>query len=52
MLEDIKKERVKIYEIDDKKYTVISKCVDNTKSIDNLYSVLCRFAMSKLDANV
>ena len=52
MIGDAEKERIEVYEIEDKKYTVISKCVDNLNNIDTLYDVLCEFAVAKLNANV
>ena len=51
-MQDIEKERIEVYEIDNKKYTVISKCVENPNNIDRLYDVLCKFAISKLNASV
>lgn len=51
-MEDIKKERKEVYEIDNKKYTVISKCGENPNSIDMLYNVLCKVVISKLNSNI
>lgn len=48
MKQDIEREKVEVYEIENKKYTVISKCVENLNNIDRLYDVLCKFAVSKL----
>lgn len=51
MIQDDKKtKKVKTYEIDNKKYTIITSCVDGCESIDKLYDVLCKFAISKLDS--
>ena len=44
-----KKERVEIYEIEGKKYSVISRVIDNPKKIDRLYEVLVKFALAKLN---
>ena len=44
-----KKEEVHIYEIDGKKYTVISKVVDNPKSSDKLYEILAKYALRRLN---
>lgn len=41
-----------IYEIDNKKYKVISKCVDSPNNIEKLYDVLCEFVLSKLNGSV
>ncbi len=40
---------VEIYEIDNKKYTVITKCVNNVQNIDGLYDVICKYIVSKLN---
>ena len=39
MKDEINKERIEIYEIDGKKYTVISRVIDNPNNIDRLYEV-------------
>lgn len=44
-----KKEKTTIYEIDGKKYTVISKVVDNPKSADKLYEILAKYALRRLN---
>ena len=44
-----KKEKTTIYEIDGKKYTVISKVVDNPKSTDKLYEIVAKYALKKLN---
>ena len=44
----LKKEEVHFYEIDGKKYTVISRIVDNPKSIDKLYEILAQHALKRL----
>ncbi len=35
------------YEIDGKKYTAISKVIDNPNKIDGLYDVLAKFVLEK-----
>ena len=47
--EDKKEENTTIYEIDNKKYTVITRCVENVQSIDNLYNVICKYAVSQIN---
>ena len=42
-------EKLEIYEINNKKYTVITKYIDNSENIEKLYDVLCKFAISKLN---
>ena len=44
-----KKEEVHFYEIDCKKYTVISKVVDNLKSADKLYEILAKYVLRRLN---
>lgn len=44
-----KKEEVHFYEIDGKKYTVISKVVDDLKSADKLYEILANYALRRLN---
>ena len=51
MNNEIKKERREIYEIDGKKYTVISRDIDNPNNIDRLYDVLTKFALERLKDN-
>ena len=45
MVQDVKEE---IYEINEKKYKVITRCIENSQRADKIYNVLCRFAISKL----
>ena len=45
MVQDVREE---IYEINEKKYKVITRCIENSQSADKIYNVLCRFAISKL----
>ena len=54
MIQELENKKVQVYEIDNKKYTVISKSIENTENIEKLYNVLCKFAISKLNekANV
>lgn len=49
MNNEIKKEKREIYEIDGKKYTVISRVIDNPNNIDRLYEVLAKYALAKLN---
>lgn len=50
MLEEDKKiEYTTIYEIENKKYTVITKSIENIQNIDNLYEVICKYVISKLN---
>ena len=50
MVQDNKeKENTTIYEIDNKKYTVITKCVENVQNVNKLYDVICKYAISQID---
>lgn len=48
MVKDLKKQKEETYEINNKKYKVITKCIENSQSIDKMYSILCEVAISKL----
>ena len=47
--EDKKEENTTIYKIDNKKYTVITRCVEDVQNIDNLYNVICKYAVSQIN---
>lgn len=50
MVEDEQKEKnMTIYQIDNKKYMVITRCVENVQNIDKLYDVICKYAISKIN---
>ena len=50
MVQDEKSgQNVTTYEIDNKKYTVITKCADNAQNIDKLYEVICKYAISQIN---
>lgn len=53
MLQEIESEKqvIETYEINNKKYTVITKCVDN-KSTDELYHIVCKYIVDKLKERV
>lgn len=40
---------VTIYEIDDRKYTVITKCVENVQNMDKLYELICKYVISQIN---
>lgn len=42
-------EKIQIYEIDNKKYTVLTRCINNPNNADKLYNLLCKYAVSKLN---
>ena len=42
-------EKIQIYEIDNKKYTVITRCIENPNNEERLYNLLCKYALSKLN---
>lgn len=43
-----KQQNITTYEIDNKKYTVVTRCIDNSEELNKLYDVLCKFVMDKL----
>ncbi|MCI8587922.1 MAG: hypothetical protein HFJ49_04865 [Clostridia bacterium] len=43
-----KKQNVAIYEINNKKYTVITKCVENVQNTNKLYDVICKYVISQI----
>ncbi len=43
------KRNEEVYEINNKKYKVITSCIENSESIEKMYDVLCQFAISKLE---
>lgn len=49
MTQEKDRQKEEIYEINNKKYVVITKCIENSEDINKLYEVLCKFAISKLD---
>lgn len=40
-------ESITNYEIEDKKYTVITKTVEKPETIDKLYDIICQYIISK-----
>lgn len=47
-----KKEEKEIYEIDNQKYTVTTRTIENAKSLDNLYKAFSKYALNKLNATI
>ncbi|MBS5853667.1 MAG: hypothetical protein KIC56_00370 [Clostridium sp.] len=47
-----KRQNVTTYEIDNKKYTVITKCVENVQNSNKLYDVICKYAISQIESNL
>lgn len=48
MVQDIENQIEEIYEIDNRKYKVITRSIENSQSAEKMYDVLCKFAISKL----
>ena len=46
---DKKQQDITIYEIDNKKYTVISKCIENVQDTNKLYDIICQYVISQID---
>ena len=50
--ENEKKVNKVTYEINNKKYTVITSCIETVQNIDKLYEVICRYAISQIKQNL
>lgn len=48
----VRKEEKEVYEIDNKKYTVITRTIENAESLNNLYKAFSKYALKKLTTNV
>ena len=46
--DDKKRQDVTTYKINNKKYTVITKCVENVQNTNELYDIICKYAISQL----
>ncbi len=44
-----RKEIETTYEINNKKYTVITRSVENVQNVDKLYDVICKYAISLIN---
>ena len=44
-------EEREVYEIDNHKYTVTTRIIENAKSLDKLYEAFSRYALRKLNTN-
>ena len=38
-----------IYDVNNKKYTVITQCVENAENIEKLYDVICKYAIAQIN---
>ena len=51
MVQDDKiQQSVTNYELDNKKFIVITKCVENVPNIDKLYDIVCKYAVSQINS--
>mgnify|MGYP000308886743 CR=1 FL=1 len=46
--EDKKEENKTTYEVNNKKYTVITRCVENVQNRNELYEVICKYVISQM----
>lgn len=46
-----KQEEKEVYYIDDKKYTVTARTIENAKSLDKLYEAFSKYVLKKLSIN-
>lgn len=44
-------EEKEVYDIDNKKYTVIARTIENAESLDKLYEAFSKYALKKLSIN-
>lgn len=49
MVQDTKKEQIETYEIENKKYKVITRYIENSENIEKIYDVLSDIIISKLN---
>ena len=50
MVQDEKnRQNVTTYQIDNKRYTVITRTIDNAQNIDKLYDVICKYIISQIN---
>lgn len=47
-----KQEEKEVYEIDNKKYTVITRTIENAESLNNLYKAFSKYAIKKISINI
>ncbi|MBQ3409631.1 MAG: hypothetical protein IJH12_10570 [Clostridia bacterium] len=40
------------YEVDNHKYTVITRTIENKQSLDNLYKAFSKYALKKLNSKI
>lgn len=38
------------YELDNKKFIVITKCVESVQNIDKLYDIVCKYVVSQINS--
>lgn len=52
MVQDDKNgQNVTIYEIENRKYTVITKCIDEVENTNKLYDIICKYAITQINSN-
>ena len=47
--ENQREENKTIYEINNKKYTVITRTIANVQNLDKLYDAICKYAISQIN---
>ena len=47
-----KQEEKEVYEIDNKKFTVITRTIENAESMNNLYKAFSKYAIKKLSVKI
>ncbi len=41
-------ESITTYKIEDKEYTVITRCIEKAENIDKLYDIVCKYIISQI----
>ena len=52
MQEEKKEQKVVTYEINNKKYTVVTRTIENAQNIDQLYDVICKYVISQINEDL
>ncbi len=43
------RQNITTYEINNKKYTIITRCIENVQNTDKLYEAICKYAISQIN---
>ena len=48
----LQKEKIAIYEVDNKKYTVVTKCIENAQNIQYVYDVIVNYVIEEINLKI